>query len=54
MLVLAGRIDQLHSIDRLLNGGVGVRRMHKVCFDLCRERQRPSCLVQGGKNAIHF
>lgn len=36
MLVLSGRIDQLHTIDGLLNGSVGIGRVHEICFDLCR------------------
>ena len=33
MLVLAGRIDQMHTIDCLLNRSVGVGRVYKICFD---------------------
>ena len=32
-LVLAGRIDQLHTIDCLLNRSVWVGRVYEICFD---------------------
>ena len=49
VFVFAGRIDQLHTIDCLLDRRVGVWRVNKIGFNLCKEHQRRWNLVQGSK-----
>ena len=37
VLVFARRIDQLHSVDCVLNGSAGFWRVHEISFDLWKE-----------------